>query len=1484
MNYLRSLLCITLLAGLMPHLLFAQLPPLQPEQDCFNALSVCQAVYVQPNSYQGQGVLPDEIDSTTSCLGTGEENDVWYILTVQTAGNLAFTLNPSDPTDDYDWAVYNLTNASCSDIFSTPALEVSCNWSGTTGPTGPNGQIGGAFEPVIPVTAGQTFVVNVSNFSASPNGYTLDFSASTAGILDTIPPQLDPVRVNCDGDSLEVVFSENVLCSSVQASDFTLTGPGGPYTITSVTSSTCQAGGTFGQVFSLSVSPAATQSGFYSLSLVDTVFDNCGNVGLFTTENFQQDQPQFTVSASPDTICAGQPSTLNNSLTGSPGYTFLWNPGNLAQANPVVTPATSTDYVLAVTSASGCIARDTVRVTVKQLPQAVILFPAQACAGQPTTISFGGVVSANALFQWDFDNPDSLVGSGAGPYGVIWNNPGTKTISLTVTDDGCVGPLNSQTIDVKEVPTSVFVGPASICAGDTAIYTYQGNAPATANFAWTFAGASYVENLGSSGTLGPYKVAWNSAGPRDVCLLVDNDGCISTQTCLTVDVKGKPKAGIAQVADQCFGNNCFTFLYTGDTDVDSLVFWNFGSDAQPPTSNSLTPGSICYQFPGEKTVSLVVSRDGCISDTTSITFELIPNPSATFSLSSSNICEGECITINYVGPAVGPNQAYAWSFGAGALPQSSSLENPGCIPYVTGGLKTISLDVTYKGCVTTATQQITVNAKPVASAGPDKTFCEGDGGVMLQGSLQGGSGQNFITWTCDQPGGCGLSANNILNPVANPAVGSSPDTITYCLQVTDVNGCVSNTDCMEVIVKPKPIMDAGADVSICKDGPGAFLNGGLAANNAAPAPITFKWIPTAGLSDSLVANPFARPDTTTIYTLVGSSANGCNSEVNTLDTLSTVTVFVVPKPIANAGPDTAVCLGQSVLLQGFGSQSGPTYTYSWTPALTGTINDPTLAAPTVSPTFTTTFSLVVTSNGCDSDADQVTVTVGTTPTLNPGSSPSICVGDSVQLDGRAAGDLGASDYDYQWSPAIGLNDPQSAKPLASPPQSTTYTLTATSPFGCGAASEQIVVTVDPTPIADILNADTLICQGDSLSLTATHSFPFGGGNPIIYRWTPENQILEGTNTPDIRISPNQTTLYEVETSIAGKCPTTDQILITVTPAVSLDLRADTTTACGGDSVQLTAVVAGGNATSPNYLYTWTPSGGLSNPGIGNPLASPDTSVVYHLRVQEGACFAEDSVALRIFPQPEADYFTSQATGCEGMEVNFLPNSPNALSYQWDFGDGSPVSNEENPTHVYNSVGSYAVTLTTVGEGGCISSVQKVTIEVSAASAADFTSVPPAGTELLLPDTRVDFTDLSAEPVGWYWDFGDGQVSSEQNPDHTYQAPGSYQVSLTVTDVNGCVSTLVLGPYIVLAPDLFVPNVFSPNADGINDVFRVEYRGVESYDIQIFDRWGREVFLSNVPDEPWDGIDPQGNRVNEGVFYYALKIGNQHYQGSITLVR
>lgn len=768
---------------------------------------------------------------------------------------------------------------------------------------------------------------------------------------------------------------------------------------------------------------------------------------------------------------------------------------------------------------------------------------------------------------------------------------------------------------------------------------------------------------------------------------------------------------------------------------------------------------------------------------------------------------------------------------------------------------------------------IKVNTDFRSFAGQDTFFCEGTGGVQLNVTPIGGAAPYFYQWFCDDPSGCGFSPNgNQVNPTVNPT-----DTTIYSVQVTDNNGCTSEIDNIQVNVNKLPIVDAGPDTFRCAGAPGIRLQGNVINPLQAPGPYTYSWDPDVSLNDPTTVDPFATPDTTTIYTLIVGSSNGCSSFTTTVNPLSTITVEVRPRPDVEAGPDIDLCLGDTANLSGFATGAGPGYDYFWTPA-TG-LNDSSDQQTAVSPSATTTYFFISRSNGCRSVADSVTVTVHTVPTVLPSSVYDICALDSVELKAIAGGDLQTDEFSYQWSPAVGLDNPTSATPMASPDTTTNYTIVATSRFGCGSKDVVVPVQVRPTPTIELAN-DTTICEGDTIALV--NNFRVLGDNPTqptFFTWTP----IQNLSSPLVReplAYPDENTLYIVETRI-GACASVDSIFIDVTPAVVLTVEADTTRSCSADSVQLFAV----GPDPLNATYQWFPTEGLSDPTIPNPMASPDTTTTYAVRVTQVGCDANEGIEIDVIPSPVVDFFHTVSVGCPDVTVSFVENTENALFYIWDLGDGTPVTNVPNPTRTYSDPGVYTVSLTAVGEAGCETVVSRPIVEVFAPGQASFVTDPDRETPLILPGAEVNFSNTSTGAVEYYWEFGDGGVSTAENPKHTYQSPGNYLVKLITRDAGGCIDEYTYGPITVIEPDVDIPNVFTPNGDGYNDAFRVTYNGESTFRMDIVDRWGRTLAegITN-PTTGWDGRTAEGDEASAGVYYYVIYIGDRLYKGDLTLLR
>lgn len=169
---------------------FAQIPS---TSDCVNSIAICTIDYYQQNAVYGAGNFPYEIDTVSSCLEEGEQDDTWYQFYTVDSGYITFLILP-DSSGDYDFDMYNMNGLVCADIVEAAGSEVSCNWAASTDSTGAiligdtswQGEFGNQYNAVIPVHQDELYTLIVNHFSGFQGGYHIDFSGSTA--LFTAPP------------------------------------------------------------------------------------------------------------------------------------------------------------------------------------------------------------------------------------------------------------------------------------------------------------------------------------------------------------------------------------------------------------------------------------------------------------------------------------------------------------------------------------------------------------------------------------------------------------------------------------------------------------------------------------------------------------------------------------------------------------------------------------------------------------------------------------------------------------------------------------------------------------------------------------------------------------------------------------------------------------------------------------------------------------------------------------------------------------------------------------------------------------------------------------------------------------------------------------------------------------------------------------------------------------------------------------------------
>ena len=273
------------------------------------------------------------------------------------------------------------------------------------------------------------------------------------------------------------------------------------------------------------------------------------------------------------------------------------------------------------------------------------------------------------------------------------------------------------------------------------------------------------------------------------------------------------------------------------------------------------------------------------------------------------------------------------------------------------------------------------------------------------------------------------------------------------------------------------------------------------------------------------------------------------------------------------------------------------------------------------------------------------------------------------------------------------------------------------------------------------------------------------------------------------------------------------------------------------------------------------------------IAFPLSNTIYDAVVIDiNGCIDSASLAITVNPLPNVAFDVDTNAGCVPLTVVFSNFSDSSVTCHWDVGDGS-VDSCNSFSHTYSSPGVYDVQLTITDTNGCEAGYLDTSyIHVFETPTADFDADPWAAS---VNTPTIQFFDQSTFSDCWAWDFGGLDSSIEQNPSYMFPSSdtGSYPVKLWVCSNNGCYDSTtkwisIKGEYV-----LFVPNSFTPNGDGINDLFFPIGMGFKRKDMKfsIFNRWGSEIFTSENG-EPWDGMTTDGTRlVQLDVYVWMVQV-------------
>lgn len=325
---------------------------------------------------------------------------------------------------------------------------------------------------------------------------------------------------------------------------------------------------------------------------------------------------------------------------------------------------------------------------------------------------------------------------------------------------------------------------------------------------------------------------------------------------------------------------------------------------------------------------------------------------------------------------------------------------------------------------------------------------------------------------------------------------------------------------------------------------------------------------------------------------------------------------------------------------------------------------------------------------------------------------------------------------------------------------------------------------------------------------------------------------------------------------------------------------------------------------PDYIEFWNwdfDDGSPINTNQNNShlYDSADTYNIKLTAVSNFGCIDSISKVLTINPNPVVKFVANDTVGCEPLCISFTDLSTithtNITQWIWTVGDGSPAIHTSGFEHCYTNDSVFAPnyfsqTLTVTSDSGCVSTGSKNNyITVYPNPVANFTTDPHETTVI---DPVIAYIDASIGTDFWNWDFGDSHTSMLHNPPpHMYPSAdtGTYTIGLITSTQYGCLDTAM--QTIIIGPDFvfYIPNAFTPNADGVNDFFFGSGIGIIVYDLWILDRWGNLIFHGNELNDKWDG-KANGGKDNAQIDVYVWKVEltdvfhkKHNYLGTVTLV-
>ncbi|MBI5857382.1 MAG: PKD domain-containing protein [Sphingobacteriales bacterium] len=1247
---------------------------------------------------------------------------------------------------------------------------------------------------------------------------------------------------------------------------------------------------------------------------------------------------------SPDITFTGTagtaPFTFTYNINGGPNQTVVSTGNSVTVSVPTNVAGTFVYNLVSIqngtTSPCTNLQTGSATVIVNPLPTAGIAGTIEVCVNAPSpNITFTGAAgTAPYTFTYTINGgPNQTVVSvgNTATVAVPTTTAGTFTYTLISVQDASTTfcsqlQTGSAIVTVNPLPTATISGTIAVCVNAPSPNITFNGAGGTAPYTFTYTiNGGPNQTVVSVGNTATVSVPTTTAGIFTYTLISVQDAsntlCSQLQTgSAIVTVNPLPTANISGTIAVCVnatapvitftggaGTAPYTFTYTINGGPNQTVV-SVGNTATV-TAPTTTAGTFTYTL-----ISVQDASTTLCSQLQSGTAIVTVNPLPTASISGdAEVClNAPSPVITFTGAAGTSPYTFTYNINGGpnlTVVSSGNIATVNAPTNVAGtfNYNLISVqDASTTLCSQLQTGTVTVIVNPLPTSNFNFTIPSCETRTISFTDLSVPNVGNIITWQWDFGDGSPVVT---INAPASPNVThtfATAGTYNVSLVVTTDKGCVSITPAQQVVIHARPLAGYIIPEVCLNDTYAQFID----TSKVAPPDIITAWQwdfgdPVSGpLNTSVLQNPQHSYSAVGSYNvqLIATSNNGCRDTITQVLFINgsfPVAGFTVQNPATLCANDSVAIAENSTVFPGTITKVEIYWDNVGQPAVFDTDNFPVAGKiyKHLYPNFQAPLTRVFTiryraySGGVCVDDTLRNITVNAAPLVQFNNMPDVCL-DAASFQITQASETGGVPGTGVFSgPGVspgGIFNPASVGPGT---YTLTYTFTSTA-AGCRDSLSNTITVWEP-PVADF-SSSTPACETKAITFTdnsntpvgtlTTWTWDFGDGSPVVVR----NNNLPFTHT---YAAWGTYTVTLFVTTSNGCRSVLKSMSITINPQPRPNFSTPASSCLPDATVPFTnlTTIADGSLALCTYLWDFgDPGSGANNTStLANPshvYTGTGPFNVYLQVTSNNGCVQDTSIALTtVHPQPLASFITDITDVCIGSAITFTntsdPMDGTITQYNWTMGDGNIMSTPSF-AYTYSALGTYNVSLFIFNSHGCRSTTFSKTVFVN-----PYPPVNAGPDKFMLEGGQVMLTPVltATMPVTYLWS-PPQYLSDPAIPNTIAFPPDDKYYTLTITTDKGCSASDIVFIKVLKLPA--IPNIFSPNGDGVHDKWVIDY--LESYPgctVDIYNRYGQHIYHSEGYANPWDGTI-SGKPVPIGTYYYIVnpKNGRKIMSGYVDVIR